>query len=102
MRVGEEYMVRPECAPPDRLTRRRMVKGKMVVENIRMKVKVIYVHPLGRYATLEFEGIHGNPRESFFPEQLTEKKQSIEIRMRSLRRGTGGTGAMPEPATTKR
>lgn len=32
--------------------------------------KVVYVHPKGRFATLEFPGEKGKPRECFFPEQL--------------------------------
>ena len=34
---------------------------------------VIYVHPKGRYAVLEFEGVEGKPREAFPLDQLTEK-----------------------------
>lgn len=73
MQIGEEYMVTPECALPDRKVRKRVVKGQTIVEKIPMKGKVVYVHPAERYATLEFEGVYGNPRECFFPEKLTEK-----------------------------
>lgn len=32
--------------------------------------RVVYVHPAGRYAVLEFSGSVGSYRESFFPEEL--------------------------------
>lgn len=35
-----------------------------------MMGKVVYVHPQGRFAVLEFEGRWGTVRESFWPEQL--------------------------------
>lgn len=34
--------------------------------------KVVYVHPKGRFAVLEFAGIYGRPRESFYGEDLTQ------------------------------
>lgn len=34
--------------------------------------RVVYIHPEGRYAVLEFEGLAGVARESFYLEQLTE------------------------------
>lgn len=36
---------------------------------------VVFVHPQGRFATLEFQGVHGKFRETFAPEQLTEKNR---------------------------
>lgn len=64
MQVGEEYRVHSDsvfCKMP----------------NIRQRIqgKVIYVHPQGRYATLEFQGIHGSFRECYYPEQLTDKNR---------------------------
>ena len=75
MQIGEQYMVRPECSLPDRTVKRKTANGTTVVEKIPMKGTVVFVHPAGRYATLEFEGVTGNPRECFFPEQLTEKNR---------------------------
>lgn len=55
MQIGESYMVTPAFSVTVQEFRPRPMKGK-----------VIYVHPKGRYATLEFEGTrHGNPRECF-------------------------------------
>ena len=73
MRLGECYMVKPELAIPEKTYRKRKVKGKVQVERLPMKGKIVWVHPLGRFAVLEFEGIHGNPRECFYPDQLLPK-----------------------------
>ena len=35
--------------------------------------KVVWIHPKGRYAVLEFEGVTGSPRESFHMLYLTEE-----------------------------
>lgn len=35
--------------------------------------KVIYIHPQGRYAVLEFEGPNGVAREAFNLEELTDR-----------------------------
>lgn len=75
MKVGEQYMVHPECALPDSRVKKRMVKGKAVVTKIPMQGTVVWVHPKLRFAVLEFEGVHGNPRECFRPSELTEKKR---------------------------
>lgn len=42
--------------------------------------RVVYVHPEGRYAVLEFEGTKGNPREAFWPEDLTDSNRMLEKR----------------------
>lgn len=73
MQIGEQYMVRPECSLPDRTVKKKNASGATVIEKIPMRGTVVYVHPAGRYATLEFEGVTGNPRECFFPEQLTRE-----------------------------
>ena len=60
MQIGEEYRVNSDsvfCKTPNV---RPMTQGK-----------VVYVHPEGRFATLEFQGIHGNFRECYYPEELT-------------------------------
>lgn len=64
MQVGEVYMVRIDSSTPDLAGIKHPVKGR-----------VVYVHPKGRYATLEFQGVHGKFRESFYPEQLTERNR---------------------------
>ena len=42
--------------------------------------KVVYVHPKGRYAVLEFEGVYGNPREGYRMDELTPDKLVINKR----------------------
>lgn len=80
MQIGEQYMVRPECSLPDTTVRKQTTGGVTVIEKVPMKGTVVYVHPMGRYATLEFQGVSGNPRECFFPEQLTERNRLIRKR----------------------
>lgn len=46
--------------------------------------KVVYVHPKGRYAVLEFEGVYGNPREGYRMDELTPDK--LVIRKRGKRK----------------
>lgn len=41
---------------------------------------VVYIHPMGRFAVLEFAGPIGKARESFYLEQLTEKNQMLQKR----------------------
>lgn len=64
MQLGEEYMVTTESSVCDTNNIRHPIRGR-----------VVYVHPLGRFAVLEFQGIRRSFRESYFPEQLTEKKE---------------------------
>jgi hypothetical protein len=45
-----------------------------------MEGRVVYVHPEGRYAVLEFEGPKGKVRESFWPENLTDRNRMLEKR----------------------
>ena len=42
--------------------------------------RVVYIHPEGRYAVLEFEGPGGKSRESFPLDQLTDKNRVLEKR----------------------
>ncbi len=42
--------------------------------------RVVYIHPKGRYAVLEFKGPGGKARESFPLDQLTDKNRVIEKR----------------------
>ncbi len=64
MKIGEVYIVKTESTPCDKETHRPALRGR-----------VVYVHPMLRYAVLEFRGIHGSFRESFFPEYLTKKRR---------------------------
>lgn len=47
-------------------------------KSISMVGRVVYIHPEERYAVLEFQGQKGNPREAFYPEQLTEKNRVLQ------------------------
>lgn len=64
MQVGEEYMVRVDST----------VQGKGEMPRL-MRGKVVWVHPKGRFAELEFQGVNGKFRECFLPERLTEKNR---------------------------
>lgn len=55
-----------------------MVKTATAIPDLKgnrhpMRGRVVYVHPQGRYAVLEFEGVNGKFRECYMPEQLTDK-----------------------------
>lgn len=71
MQVGEIYVVRPELAVSTKTNTRPAMRGT-----------VVWIHPLMRFAVLEFEGIHGNPRECFRPEELTERNRVKRKRRR--------------------
>ena len=64
MQIGEVYMVRIDSSTPDLGGVKHPVKGR-----------VVYIHPKGRYATLEFKGVHGKFREAFTPQQLTPENR---------------------------
>lgn len=64
MRIGEEYMVKTESTFCDKDNHRPTLRGR-----------VIYVHPMLRFAVLEFQGVWATFRESYFPEQLTRKNR---------------------------
>ena len=57
--IGLVFRVTPVAAIPDARNHRKPMKGK-----------VVYVHPTGRFATLEFKGVKGNFREPFRLEEL--------------------------------
>lgn len=65
MQLDEKYKVITESSICDAKNVRRPLCGR-----------VVYVHPMGRFAVLEFTGIWGNFRESFFPEYLTEQNRT--------------------------
>lgn len=64
MQIGERYRVTLESTPPGAKNHRPKICGE-----------VVCVHPQGKFATLEFKGVHGKFRETFWPEQLTEKNR---------------------------
>ena len=74
MQIGAEYWVHSysvQCS----------------TEKVRPKIqgRVIYVHPQGRFATLEFQGVHGTFRECFYPEELTERNRVGKKKARRIR-----------------
>ena len=74
MKIGEEYRVCSDSAQRNDQKSRVMLQGK-----------VIYVHPEGRFATLEFQGIHGKFRECYYPEQLTQRNRVGKKKARRIR-----------------
>ena len=46
--------------------------------SVSMVGRVVYIHPEGRYAVLEFHGQKGNSREAFYLEQLTERNRVLQ------------------------
>ena len=66
MKVGEIYKVTVESLAPED-GRKKRLEGK-----------VVFVHPQGRFATLEFKGVNGPFRETFRPDQLTEKNRVLQ------------------------
>lgn len=61
MEVGEKYRVVPD-----------FITYKDGTAGTRMTGRVIWVHPKGRFAVLEFKS---GVREVFTPDQLTEKRR---------------------------
>lgn len=61
MQIGEEYLVRPEFTFSEKTNQKKAMWGK-----------VIWVHPKGRYAELEFDG---GIKECFYPDQLSESNR---------------------------
>ena len=59
--LEQKYRVKPEFA-----------RSGAVAANTQ-KGTVVYIHPQGHYAVLKFEGVHGQPREAFALDQLTEQ-----------------------------
>lgn len=64
--VGQKFRVRPEFS-----------RGPLGTDSSQTG-KVVYVHPEGRYAVLEFKGVHGKPREAFSLWDLLHKKNGRE------------------------
>jgi hypothetical protein len=46
-------------------------KDRKTTAPVKKVGKVVYVHPRGRYAILEFKGVKGMARECFYPQQLS-------------------------------
>lgn len=63
IRVGDKLRVAPVFAKHDGGVPRYMTG------------KVVYIHPKGRYAVLEFKGVHGKSREGFNLWDLLQKKE---------------------------
>lgn len=74
MQIGEEYRVHSDSVYCN-------------TEKVRPKIqgRVIYVHTEGRFATLEFQGIHGKFRECYYPEELTERNRVGKKKARRIR-----------------
>lgn len=62
---GLWYRVAPEFAQSA-----LVAKDRKTTAAVKKVGKVVYVHPRGRYATLEFKDGKGMARECFYPEQL--------------------------------
>lgn len=61
--IGMRFWVKPAFSKGDKVGATQKAQAGTVV----------YVDPKCRYAVLEFEGIYGNPRESFAYSDLTEQ-----------------------------
>lgn len=61
--VGQKFRVQPA-----------FTKGPVGMENTSKTGTVVYVHPQGRYAVLEFKGENGKAREAFNLSDLLHKK----------------------------
>jgi hypothetical protein len=58
--VGQKYAVHPAF-------------GRMTMDKSGEQIgQVVYIHPQGHYAVLEFDGIDGRPRECFHLDELTK------------------------------
>ena len=66
MKKGLWYRVAPEFAQNVLVS-----KDRKTTAAVKKVGKVVYVHPRGRYATLEFKGKMGFARECFYPKQLS-------------------------------
>lgn len=65
MQIGEIYAVKPAFASGDSSgASHRIMRGR-----------VVYIHPKGRFAVLEFRGFHGTARECFWPDELTAENR---------------------------
>ncbi len=62
MQIGEQYNVKPYFAGYTSNSWR----GKSTAQC----GTIIWVHPKGRFAVLEFDGVASKPRECFYPDQL--------------------------------
>lgn len=61
--VGERFRVRPVC-----------LKNSAAVTPL-VTATVVWVHPKGRFALLEYQGKLGTNRECFHPMELTDEKR---------------------------
>ena len=68
MQIGEEYRVHSDSVYCNTEKVRPKIQGRV-----------------GRFATLEFQGIHGKFRECFYPEALTERNRVGKKKARRIR-----------------
>lgn len=66
--LGHKYRVKPVFAVTQESAGKTMAGA------------VVYIHPKGRFAVLEFEGDRGRPRESFPLDELTDRNRILEKR----------------------
>ena len=62
IRIGMRFRVKPAFAKQEGINADSKIQTG----------RVVYIHPKGKFAVLEFDGVFGNPRESFPLAQLTE------------------------------
>ena len=62
IKIGMRFRVKPTFSKPDGANSDTKLQPG----------RAVYIHPKGLYAVLEFDGVFGNPRESFPLAQLTE------------------------------
>lgn len=65
-KLKQRFRVMPAFSGRDKM------EGKLQVGT------VVYVHPMMRYAVLEFDGVYGKPRESFHMDELIDRNQVKE------------------------
>lgn len=73
MQVGEIYQVRTDSM---------LCEGTGPNTRPKVKGRVTWVHPRGRFAVLE---LPGGARECFYPEQLTERNRVGKKKARRIR-----------------
>ena len=70
IKIGMRFRVKPTFSKPD---------GANSDSKLQLG-RVVYIHPNGKFAVLEFDGVFGNPRESFPMDELTENNLVREKR----------------------
>lgn len=70
IKIGMRFRVKPTFSKPDGANSDSKLQPG----------RVVYIHPKGKFAVLEFDGVFGNPRESFPMDELTENNLVREKR----------------------